>query len=59
MKCKTQKRKLASYAASRGVERKQALERGDVWIKPVMYMEMKTKYNRCHQKQEVYRELKG
>ena len=45
--------KLKEYNTSRGDERKQALEKGKVWIKPTMSMEMKSKYHRNRSKREV------
>lgn len=45
--------KLKEYNNSRGAERKQAFEKGEVWIKPTMCMEMKSKYHRNSSKREV------
>lgn len=45
--------KLKEYNNSSGAERKQALETGEVWIKPTMCMEMKSKYHRNSSKREV------
>lgn len=58
MKNKNQNKMLSCYTASHGTERRQILEQGGVWTKPAMYMEPKTQYKRCRQKQEVYRMLK-
>ena len=53
MKNKMQKEKISRYKASRGVERQNALERGNVWIRPTICMEMKTTYSRNRQKKET------
>lgn len=49
--------KLKEYNASRGAERKRALEKGEVWIKPTMSMEVNSKYHRNSSKRE-FRRLK-
>lgn len=47
--------KLKEYNTSRGVERKKALERGDIWGRPTMCMEMHSKYHRNSGKRELRR----
>ena len=47
--------KLKEYNTSRGVERKKALERGDIWVRPTMCMEMHSKYHRNSRKREERR----
>ena len=46
--------KLKEYNISRGVERKEALKSGKIWIRPTMSMEMRSKYHRSS-KREVRR----
>lgn len=48
-----QKTKITQLKASRGIERKMALEKGDVWIRPITYMGLKTVYNRNQKKKET------
>lgn len=47
--------KLKEYNTSRGIERKKALERGDIWVRPTMCMEMHSKYHRNSSKRELRR----
>ena len=47
--------KLKEYNISRGVERKEALKSGKIWIRPTMSMEMRSKYHRNSSKREVRR----
>ena len=53
MKNPIHKNKVAQLKANRGVERKKALEKGDIWIRPTTYMCLKTVYNRNHKKKET------
>lgn len=57
MKKKSDKRRLECYNMERGMERRHVMEQGGVWIRPTMYMEMKTKYNRSRNKKELRREM--
>lgn len=45
-----QKTKITQLKTSRGIERKMALEKGDIWIRPTTYMGLKTVYNRNQKK---------
>ena len=47
--------KLKEYNTSRGIERKKALERGEIWVRPTMCMEMSSKYHRNRRKREERR----
>ena len=42
MKNPIHKNKVAQLKANSGVERKMALEKGDIWIRPTTYMGLKT-----------------
>lgn len=53
MKNPIHKNRVAQLKASRGVERKMALEKGDIWIRPTTYMDLKTVYNRNQKKKET------
>lgn len=53
MKNPIHKNKVAQLKASRGVERMMALEKGDIWIRPTTYMNLKTVYNRNQKKKET------
>lgn len=46
MKNSIRKRKITQFNASRGIEREIALRKGDIWIRPMTCMELKTMYNR-------------
>ena len=48
-----QKTKITQLKTSRGIERKMALEKGDIWIRPTTCIELKTMYNRNRQKKET------
>lgn len=56
MKNPIHKSKVAQFKANRGVERKMALEKGDIWIRPTTYMDLKTVYN-CNQKKKETRQM--
>ena len=47
--------KLKEYNISRGIERKKALERGEIWVRPTMCMEMSSKYYRNSRQREARR----
>ena len=47
--------KLKEDNISRGIERKKALERGEIWVRPTMCMEMSSKYYRNSRKREERR----
>lgn len=53
MKYPIHKNKVAQLKASRGVERMMALEKGDIWVRPTTYMNLKTVYNRNQKKKET------
>ena len=53
MKNPIHKNKVAQLKASRGVERKMALEKGDILVRPITYMGLKTVYNRNQKKKET------
>ena len=44
---------LQDIKNGQGVERHSVLDKGGVWIKPTMVIEMKKTYNRKRQKQEL------
>ncbi len=48
-----QKTKITQLKTSRGIERKMALEKGDIWVRPTTYMSLKNVYNRNHKKKET------
>ena len=48
-----QKTKITQIKTSRGIERKMASEKGDIWIRPTIYMSLKTAYNRNQKKKET------
>ena len=39
-----QKTKITQLKTSRGIERKMALEKGDIWVRLTTYMSLKTVY---------------
>ena len=49
--------KMKIYNASRGIERKWVLEKGNVWTRPTMSMELKSKYHRERSKKEFRERL--
>ena len=53
MKNPIHKNKVAQLKVNRDVERKMALEKGDIWIRPTTYMGLKTVYNRNQNKKET------
>lgn len=53
MKNPIHKNIVAQLKVSRGVERMMALEKGDIWIRPTTYMNLKTVYNRNQKKKET------
>lgn len=53
MKSKRNISKIKDCSARAGENRKKALERGDIWIKPTMCMETRSKYNRKRSKGEL------
>lgn len=53
MKNPIHKNKIAQLKASRGIERKMALEKGDIWVRPTTYIGLKTVYNRNQKKTET------
>lgn len=53
MKNPIHKNKVAQLKANRDVERKMALEKGDIWIRPTTYMGLKIVYNRNQKKKET------
>ena len=53
MKNPIHKNKVAQLKANRDVERKMALEKGDIWIRPTTYMGLKTVYKRNQKKKET------
>lgn len=53
MKYPIHKNKIAQLKASRGVESMMALEKGDIWVRPTTYMNLKTVYNRNQKKKET------
>ena len=52
MKKKQNADKLKIYNASHGTERKWVLEKGNVWTRPTMSMELKSQYHRERSKKE-------
>lgn len=57
MKKKQNVDKMKIYNASRGIERKWVLEKGNVWTRPTMSMELKSKYHRERSKKEFRKRL--
>ena len=57
MKKKQNADKLKIYNASHGAERKQVLEKGNVWTRPTMSMELKSQYHREQSKREFRKRL--
>lgn len=49
--------KLKIYNASQGTERKWVLEKGNVWTRPTMSMELKSQYHRERSKKEFRKRL--
>lgn len=45
------------YNASHGTERKWVLEKGNVWTRPTMSMELKSQYHRERSKKEFRKRL--
>ena len=58
MKKKQNADKMKIYNVSQGAERKQVLEKGNVWTRPTMSMELKSQYHREHSKREFRKRLK-
>ena len=56
MKNPIHKNKVAQLKPNRGVERKIALEKGDIWVRPITYMGLKNVYNR-NQKKKATRQM--
>lgn len=50
---KIKNKSLQDIKKGQGVERHSVLDKGGVWIKPTMVLEMKKTYNRKRQKQEL------
>ena len=44
--------KITQLKTSRGIERKMAFEKGDIWVRSTMYMNSKTLYNRNQKKKK-------
>ena len=57
MKKKQNADKLRTYNASRGIERKKVLEKGNTWIRPTMSMELKSQYHRENSKREFRKRM--
>ena len=57
MKKKQNVDKMKIYNASRGIERKWVLEKGNVWTRPTMSMELKSKYHRERSKKKKKKRL--
>lgn len=57
MKKKQNVDKLKIYNASHGIERKWVLEKGNVWTRPTMSMELKSQYHRERSKKEFRKRL--
>lgn len=57
MKKKQNEDKLKIYNASHGTERKRVLEKGNVWTRPTMSMELKSQYYRERSKKEFRKRL--
>lgn len=57
MKKKQNVDKMKIYNASRGIERKWVLEKGNVWTRPTMSMELKSQYHRKRSKKEFRKRL--
>lgn len=59
MKKKQNADKLKIYNASHGTERKWVLEKGNVWTRPTMSMELKSQYHRERSKKEFRKRLEN
>ena len=55
MKNTIQKTRITQLKISRGINRKMALEKGDIWVRPSTYMNLKTVYNRNQKRKETRR----
>ena len=50
-----QKTRITQLKISRGINRRMALKKGDIWVRPTMYMSSKTVYDRNQKKKETRR----
>lgn len=48
-----QKTNITQLKTSREIERKMALEKGNIWVRPTTYMSLKPVYDRNHKKKET------
>lgn len=51
------KEKIREYKANSGLQRKEALARGDIWVKPTMSIEVRSRYHRKRSKNELRKML--
>ena len=57
MKSMEKKEKIREYKANSGLQRKEPLARGDIWVKPTMSIEVRSRYHRKRSKNELRKML--